>query len=639
MEGEKNKDKPKKTGLRFTVHGTISRKKLYHLRVIGRGSNVASWDQGRDAQERVLRRWNDRGLFDGIPMACDVNPKTGAKEYNTMPMKDFATFLGLTPMPARCFYEISFSPLDIPSKDRSVISLEADGSDAFCCRDYITPINFHIDAEIFYAFNTIKSVQDWEQDEPYILNYILRFMIASGLIKSRADVEIIILDSSNDIKISRHYIFKIKGGMFYSIRDCSAFSRNLEAHILADKKCGSPQLPTNLWYTWDKEGHAKMFLLDSIYTDHRCFRFVGCTKMGQERYLRVWSGMEDILPRSGRTGGTEIEKRIRASDEISRESLCRSSILVPYMPRTPEESTTLSDELILFRLFEPDGVTPARSSNARSKYGMNGEMVGRSMKAARIIDGINNSNVRVNKTLASIVRSDAVRAMSKLKWKGKGRLTDDETDFSACKPDFAKAMVKDLVEWVLKQTMREIYGDRVPHIHADPSASSNSKATEEQEDDGMTSTTQGAPKKARRGGINDTVLSDYAGSEVSIYRTGFSITGMNIYCQLGKPEHFCPIMHLNRRRAKNPPPGKPASLFHSSNNTGVTISLRKRRWWWSCHNVTCKERGNRIDLPIPDEVWGKYAADVAELLDNVKNVFTVNIAKELMAVQTKLTEL
>ncbi|HPC28249.1 MAG TPA: hypothetical protein PKX17_05935, partial [Candidatus Methanomethylicus sp.] len=76
-----------KTGLRFTVQGSISRSKLMFLRVgnpEGAGSVQVPWINGKGAQDRVLECWKGKQNWSGVLIANDVNSDKGSKEYSIM---------------------------------------------------------------------------------------------------------------------------------------------------------------------------------------------------------------------------------------------------------------------------------------------------------------------------------------------------------------------------------------------------------------------------------------------------------------------------------------------------------------------------------------------------------------------------
>lgn len=575
--------------MKFNVHGNISRAKLLDMRV---GQYTADppmmrWEQGTDAQKRTLDAWKAKGDYHGLLLAKDMNAEKASKGYMIRRIYEYVKELSLSPPPTHCIYEMSYDLDDIPP-DRPDI------------RDYLTPANFHADVEVYFnELNTIRSLEDWKLREPYYLAYVKRYMLHVGILQKGDELEVVILDSSNHKKISRHYIWKFNG-MFYSVRDCGAFARNLEAYILADKSCGSPQNPNNMWYIWDEKGECRTFLFDSIYTKHRCFRMYGSTKMGQERYLKLL-GVPDKYP------------------TINLRLLKQCSIFIP------REAEGLSDQIPLIRVLEPDGITHAMSSSVRPRYGQNGEMVGRSCKSRAIVDGIRNASSRANSTVSGLIRHDVYVHLSKLKWKGKESLltVDSDAGCGGLKPAFAKPMAEKLVEWFLQQTLRDVYGEYM--------------------DGGSSSSEPPAAKKPRTNSINDRPIHELCGKGVKVYKTKFAIDREVIYVQLAEPNRFCPVMHLDGRRStpgdRNDKPNPYPTLIHKSNNTGLSISLKKRQWWWNCHQLNCHKSirdNDRRERPIPDEVWNEFSKDIEQLQRELRETFSRDIGKELLNVQRKL---
>lgn len=623
-----------KPQLKYYVHGVIDRAKLVRLRVGDPRDPPmpAGWYQGRGGQDRALTAWKQRKRWGGILVACDVDPKGGAKEYSVMRLRDFVTMMRLQPPPNRCYYEQSTSPDDFLDLDEPPMVRLGDDAEPFDASNYMTPINFHADVEVYFAHNTIKSLDDWALREPYYLKYIERYLLETGLLKDPKDLDVIVLDSSNQEKVSRHYIWKIRGVMFYCVRDCSALCRNLETHIACDPACGSPQRPDHLWYVWDEKGRDKSFLFDSIYTDHRCFRFNGCTKLEKNRWLHLHAGMQDLIPRG--TPASEVHER-----ELMLDAMMRSSMCIPH----PDSDV---QEINLVRLYEPDGVTIGRSSSARPRYTKTGELATRS-RAARIVEGVANSGKRVHGTVTSMVRTDAYRLMSQIKWKGKGPLqSNDPADgsFAGCKPVFTEKFFHALLTWLFEQTLRDVYGKKIPDLPP--------PGLDVSGDGG------GEPSARRPGklGVVDVPIGDICGRKIDIRKMGFAASSQLVYCQLADPLRFCPVMHIDGRVSKNalarlrgqtpPPPGpykpgtKPMSLFHDSNNTGLAASFDRRTWWWSCPAKECQDaqkyRLGRMERPIPDEVWAEFAPAIEQLRRELKEVFSRNLALELVQAQEAL---
>lgn len=640
-----------KTGLRFTVQGSISRSKLMFLRVgnpEGAGSVQVPWINGKGAQDRVLECWKGKQNWAGVLIANDVNSDKGSKEYSIMKLGGLHKMLEDAPPHLRNFYEMSYDLSDIPEYGMATIGTGQRAVE-FPVKDYITPVNFHVDLEIYYAHNSLKNVEDWNAREPYYIGYIRRFMINSGLARFDSDITVVSLDSSNQEKASRHWIFKIKGKMFRSIRDCGAFSRCLEAYILSDEKLGSPQLPTHPWFMFDKDGREKTFVLDSIHSKHRCYRVRGATKKkGVPRPLIDYSGLEDL---QGSIANKQANAEFRA--------LIRSSILTPYTgPDTIYGDA--ADDVLIIEVFEPDGVTRAMSSTVRTKFGLNGELLGRGTSSRRILNGIASAERKAAQTVAQLIKADAYKAVSNLKWVGKGTLTADNSDFGAFKPEYANALVKDLLQWILTQSVRDLYDDVLPEV---PSSGGGGGGGDDDDDDGSSE-----PQRKRQRldtsdagadgpiTVEDVPLGDMFGTRIDIYRTSFSVGGSLIYSQLNAPERMCPIMHIDGRASKQRRAVgtaaqqaaayaskyvrgmKPTSMYHESNNTGVAISLRSRKWWWTCHNNICKTKTS-IRRDIPDVVWDKYASAIEQTELELKTIFTVNVPEKLCDFQGKLMEL
>lgn len=140
------------------------------------------------------------------------------------------------------------------------------------------PCHLYVDSEIYYEPNHDRDLQDIHKK---FKDEVLLFMKKKKYIKDiEKDVEIIELDSSNDKKMSIHYVFKIVGKMFKNNFHCGEFMIQLE-HELLDKY--SKQYHENpFFFVPEKTGlyygdHTPIY--DSgVYTTYRVFRTYGCSK-------------------------------------------------------------------------------------------------------------------------------------------------------------------------------------------------------------------------------------------------------------------------------------------------------------------------------------------------------------------------
>jgi hypothetical protein len=184
------------------------------------------------------------------------------------------------------------------------------------------PCNLHIDAEFhlgankdyilksFASFITTSNDNNNNNDnkdgiekeikwiEDQVFSIIKEMMIEKKyIIDGEKDLEILILESSDSKKFSRHYILKMKNHKtnqvvaFKNNLHCGAFMRQLESCII--KKFGQ-DLKQNPFYFW-KEGEEKFefnpskinkdFFCDlTIYNSNRQYRTLGSIKYGEQDY-------------------------------------------------------------------------------------------------------------------------------------------------------------------------------------------------------------------------------------------------------------------------------------------------------------------------------------------------------------------
>jgi hypothetical protein len=141
--------------------------------------------------------------------------------------------------------------------------------------------HMHVDAE-YYKLTNVDS-NETELHEKF-LEECLAMMVEMEFASDAKDVEVVVLVSSNEKKVSKHYIFKIKGACFTNNYHCGAFARRLRNRLL--EKYGPAE--NNIFFLWgEKEkdfvyipsAHNKECYMDmGIYTKRRQFRLYFSTK-------------------------------------------------------------------------------------------------------------------------------------------------------------------------------------------------------------------------------------------------------------------------------------------------------------------------------------------------------------------------
>lgn len=184
--------------------------------------------------------------------------RVGAKEYVTSGYKMFWLRYSSMMKEYRRFYEIMLP--DVPS-------------------------HMHIDLEFYYKSNPELTHESGTELTCDFIYHCVIHMQELSYIKDPSEVRIVTLDSSNDYKCSKHFIFKIRDGesMFKNNYHCGAFMRTLAKKIV--EKEGNPK--DNRFFlrgekAEDLESNSEKteFIADlAIYTIHRCFRILGSSKL------------------------------------------------------------------------------------------------------------------------------------------------------------------------------------------------------------------------------------------------------------------------------------------------------------------------------------------------------------------------
>ena len=154
------------------------------------------------------------------------------------------------------------------------------------------PSNLYIDLEINKKLNEEKFKKFETEIEIQLFEYIIELLIELNYIEERNECSIIILDSSNEIKISRHYIILLNEGYkkFRNTYHCGEFVRKLQSKIILIEKLNSNEELINSKFFIANENKNNIqtinFICDlSVYTKNRPFRLFYSTKIKQNRFL------------------------------------------------------------------------------------------------------------------------------------------------------------------------------------------------------------------------------------------------------------------------------------------------------------------------------------------------------------------
>lgn len=202
----------------------------------------------------------------------------GKKQFISASFDSFWNVYAITPTRKRCFYEI-FIP--------------GNGCHLYMDIDVCRTTNVNIGESDFMEMECKEIIETSKE-----------LMIKLGFVKTIEDVQVIILDSSNDRKFSRHLIFKMTDRYFADNYHCGAFARTIQ-HMIIEKygKIDNLDNPFFKWrknetkFTFDYDKFNRDFVIDlGVYTQYRQFRLIGSSKWGEIRPLHLLSKTEaDII--------------------------------------------------------------------------------------------------------------------------------------------------------------------------------------------------------------------------------------------------------------------------------------------------------------------------------------------------------
>lgn len=154
------------------------------------------------------------------------------------------------------------------------------------------PCHLYVDSEVYISQNKDRDINKAHE---LFVDKLIDFMITCGYVKSKNEVRVLALDSSNEKKVSIHYLFKIVDPqdntvvtkMFKNNYHCGEFMRKFETHIL--KEFQGPIKSNPLFFNPEKQVNNKTVVVpiydSGVYTLHRVFRTYGCSKLGSTRPL------------------------------------------------------------------------------------------------------------------------------------------------------------------------------------------------------------------------------------------------------------------------------------------------------------------------------------------------------------------
>lgn len=184
-----------------------------------------------------------------------TQPKNSKKMYFVCGYLTFMDYLFSLEQSQRCFYEVIYEHV---------------------------PCHLMVDAEIYLKKNPPVDIETIDASfKQYVLNQFLIEKICTSV----NEITIRELDSSNDYKFSRHYIFQLdKNRMFKNNYHCGAFIRKVRNSIQLDPN-EKKNANENRFFFIGEKGEITFFADMRIYTQNRIFRLFGNSKRGVNSFL------------------------------------------------------------------------------------------------------------------------------------------------------------------------------------------------------------------------------------------------------------------------------------------------------------------------------------------------------------------
>ncbi len=161
------------------------------------------------------------------------------------------------------------------------------------------PCNLYIDIDIDLTLNN-TSVSELEELMNELIINIKNFMLIMNYASELNDITYICLDSTTEVKFSRHFIFRTKKGWFKNCNHCGAFLRRFANYCYELEGVSSPY-NSKWWFKIKKpkkvtknfEGGG--FLIDlSIYNPNRNFRTIFSAKKGKNNPFKPFPDVCDM---------------------------------------------------------------------------------------------------------------------------------------------------------------------------------------------------------------------------------------------------------------------------------------------------------------------------------------------------------
>eukprot|EP00980_Cylindrotheca_fusiformis_P031437 scaffold26366_cov117-Cylindrotheca_fusiformis.AAC.8 len=196
-----------------------------------------------------------------------------------------------------------------------------------------TPCRLYFDLEYSKVYNP-------EVDEEELLNEFREELRVEFMEHYQIKLErnqIVDLDSSTDVKFSRHWILDIPGHLFEDAPTAGRFVKRLVSRLADDSATGQlkdrrPELAEHLFVNTKEEGKTSCFIDLGVYTRNRLFRVFGSSKFGKKATLEVSSANEypiELPPKQPPSQHISLEDYINANNWEPHARVLAKTLVVP----------------------------------------------------------------------------------------------------------------------------------------------------------------------------------------------------------------------------------------------------------------------------------------------------------------------
>lgn len=178
--------------------------------------------------------------------------------------------------------------------------------------------------------------------------------------------QIIDLDSSTDVKFSRHWIFDSEGCLFEDAPTVGRFVKRLVSRLADDLATGQlegrrPELAKHLFVNTKEAGKTSCFIDLGVYTRNRLFRVFGSSKFGKKATLEVSDTNQypiQLPPKQPPSQNSGIEDYVVANDWEPHARVLAQTLVVPL------DGVNSDNDIRILKVDEEDVGIPGPKTNS-----------------------------------------------------------------------------------------------------------------------------------------------------------------------------------------------------------------------------------------------------------------------------------